>query len=111
MPLWGTWAPKFLGNGEVTSKSIYERALSARKPGRTGVGRAGVHEEAGAGPSLAEGGRREDRGAGWPGGGPTVVLCPRTPDLACLGLPPAREVGCWSQPHGGGLRDEMRWSM
>lgn len=61
MPLWGVWAQKFLGNGEVTSKSIYERALSAGNPVGTGVGRVEVQEEAGArGPRLAEGRRRED---------------------------------------------------
>lgn len=37
MPLWGMLALKFLGNGEVTSKSIYGRALPTGNQIRTGV--------------------------------------------------------------------------
>lgn len=95
------WAPKFLGNGEVTSKSIYERARAARKPVRTGVRRAGVHQEVGSGPSLAEGGPQRGQGRrlaqGRGHGGP---VAPDTwPSLS--GPPSCLRSGVLTQPHGG----------
>lgn len=47
-------APKFLGNREVTSKSIDERAVD-RKPDQNWGVRTGLPGEAGAGPTPGRG--------------------------------------------------------
>ena len=49
-----TLAPKFLGNGEVTSKSVDERAVN-RKPDQNWGVRTGLPGEAGAGPTPGRG--------------------------------------------------------
>lgn len=101
------WVPRFLGNGEVTSKSIYERARSARKPVRTGVRRAGVHQEVGSGPSLAEGAAERTGAQAGPGEGPRWSWGPRhvtQPVWASL-LPTKWGADPTSR---GDLRDDMR---
>ena len=64
-----TLAPKFLGNGEVTSKSIDERAVDRKLDQNWGV-RTGLPGEAGAGPAPGRG----QPGRGWRGGVGWVTL-------------------------------------
>ena len=78
MPLWGMLAPKFLGNGEVTSKSIYGRALPTGNRQETGseLGRKGRTSRGGgcwAGAWQRAARERTER-AGRLAGGDTVAL-------------------------------------
>lgn len=85
MPLCGKLAQKFPGNGEATSKSIYERAVSAGNPISRGRARAEQNRsEVGDGPVPGQG---RTEGADGPVGGDMVTLSPWTRDFACLGVP------------------------
>lgn len=90
-------APKFLGNGEVTSKSTDERA-GDRKPDQNWGVRAGLPGEAGAGPRLAEGSLAEAGEVGLGRG----HGCPMTLDTSlCLSGPLPIKWGANPQPHMG----------